>query len=131
MRLSDGLARAQLAELYRAKEELRDELGADVMKGIDAKLSKLLDGKYNLTGREGVRKITVAETERHAAVLDLHDVMGDMFKKVNFKEGFIKGKSGLPKVVRKFFSDVQLTDDQPEVWQRLQQLDEERKAVRE
>ncbi len=129
VRLGDKLARVRLAELYRAKKALRDELSADVMKGIDAKFRKLLEGEYNLVGRGKARTISFAEIERQAAVLNLIDVTGDEFAEVRF-DVFISGRSDLPQAVHKFFSDVQRTPEQLVVWKRLQLLDEERKAVR-
>ncbi len=132
VRLSDGLARVRLAELYRAKKAVSRELDDEVMKGIDDKLSKLLDGKYNLNGK-GARTISFAEIERQAAVLDLIDATIDATE-VNFAEvrfdHFISGSSGIPGAVRDFFSVVR-TDEQPKIWERLQLLDEQRKAARE
>ena len=128
VRLSDGLARAQLAELYRAKEAVSGELGADVMKGIDAKLSKLLEGEYKLSSRGGARTISFAEIERQAAVLDLIDVT--KFDKAIF-DIFISVRGSLPKAVREFFSGARRTGEQLKVWERLQHLDEQRQAARE
>ncbi len=128
VRLSDGRARVRLAELYRAKKAVSRELDDEVMKGIDVNFNALLAQEYNLGNKEGVRKITVAEIERQAAVLNLIDVTGDEFAEVRFNK-FISGRSDLPQAVRDFFSGAGRTPEQLVVWQRLQQLDVPWKAA--
>ena len=129
--------RQQLANLYRAVEELRQELGVKVMKSIDEKFNTMLRVKYKVGNRE--RDIPLAEIERQAAVLDLLDlpdlldVTGDEFNHKIFY-GFISGVQGIPKDVRQFFVKPQgkLTQEQQEAWQkRLRELDEQREIEKQ
>ena len=111
----------QLANLYRAKEALRNELDNTTMASIDKEFEKMLSKKYRLRGKE--RELHLAEIERYAAVLDLHDVTKKRFKRVDFNS-FIRGRNGIPNKVQEFFDDPtsKLNDEQKEVWQKLQKL---------
>ena len=114
-----GNARQQLTEFYHAKEALRDKWYYTT---IDEKFKEFLTKEYKISNNEKARKITPAEIERKAAVLDLHDVTESKFKKVSF-DGFIAGRNGVPKKVRDFFSTTELNEAQQAVWAKLQRLE--------